>query len=131
MENQQFLFTLFCTVFFCLGWNMSLGEHNVFHFIRKPFINLYDNVQNLKELYKTFEPNRYQRDALLVQRIGLFILTPLILCITCMASIWGIAVFVTLNGLTSSAVPYLIINCLAASFIQTFIWNIYDRISNQ
>lgn len=131
MTNEQFLFTLFCTVVFCLGLNMTLSEGNIFYFIRKPFEGLYDEIENKVDLYKTFKPDSVQVVEFYYMKIKYFILKPTILCITCMASIWGVAMFVTLNGFANELIPYLIINSFAASFIQTFIWNLYVRVSNQ
>jgi hypothetical protein len=120
------MITLFWTVFFCLGWNLTLGEHQIFNFIRKPFDGLDDIIENKKELYKVF-PKKYLKRNILFLEMQYFIVKPLILCITCMASIWGVAVFVILEGFNISLIPYLILNCFAASFLQTFIWSFYVR----
>lgn len=127
MISDQFYLTLFATVFFCLGYRLVTDEGNIGYFIRKPFEGLYDELEMKREHFINFHPNSMQVVGYYLKRLLLLIVTPLILCITCMASIWGITVFVALNGITRELAPYLIINCFSASFIQTLIWSLYVK----
>jgi hypothetical protein len=120
----QTLFTLFCTVFFCLGLYITSREGYILDFLQKPFIK----AENMVELYK-FKEVLTVKD----QFLGIFywllskVAPAIIMCITCMGSVWGFVVFVSLNGLHAGLIPYLIINCFAAAFIQTFIWSLYAK----
>ena len=112
MTNIQFLFTLFCQVFFALGLNKCLEEGNIFYSFRRPFENLFTEIENKKNFdYPIFW-----------LQVKYYIAKPIVLCITCFASVWGCSVFVALNGITDALLPYLIISCISASYIQTVIY---------
>lgn len=119
--------TLFFTVAFCLGWRIITDEGNLLYFIRKPFEDLEDNLEMHENLYNSF------KEAAILKRmkflkIKIYLSKPFILCITCFASLWGAAVFVTLNGFHVNQIPNLIINSISASFIQTFIWYKWEEL---
>lgn len=136
MENTQILFTLFCTVVFCLGWREVTDEGNLLYFLRKPFEGLYSKIEN-KEFMITdlkSETNRnyallsiYSQDLSWLKLIYYFA-KPTVLCITCMASVWGCVVFIYFNGISTHLIGYLIFNCISASFIQTFIYKLYNKL---
>ena len=112
MEIAQFFFTLFCQVFFCLGLNKAMEEGMIFYWMRKPFENLYDMIENFTALGKPT----------LKLKIKYYMAKPLVLCITCFASVWGASVFITLNGLSKDLLPYLILTSFISSYIQTAIY---------
>lgn len=114
----QLLFTLFCTVFFCLGAYLVTQDGYLLDFIR----TFFDKCMNKAELYD----QQKNWKAWIYKSICILSL-PLIMCITCMGSFWGFSVFVLLNGFHADLIVYMIINCFAASFIQTFIWNLYVK----
>lgn len=126
------MITLFWTVLFCLGWRMVTDEGQLLHFIKRPFLDSLDFIENYEDkmlLAKTYDKPSVDvlKRSLLKHKLIYYIGKPFVLCITCYASLWGITVFVTLNGLNSDLIAPLILNCVSASFIQTFIWNFYGR----
>lgn len=122
------LLTILITVLFCLGWRIITDEGNLLYFIRKPFESMYENLEMNEELYARYKnPTVYNRIYKLKRKI--FIAKPFVLCITCFGSLWGAAIFVTLNGISIAQIPYLIINSVAASFIQTYVWIKYEKLN--
>jgi len=105
---------LFWTVLFCLGWRIVTDEGQLLYFLRKPFENNDSRIEALELLQKKVPPYN-----VLMHYFG----KPFVMCITCMASIWGVIVYT--NVCTVFEWKYLILNCVAASFIQTFIWKLY------
>lgn len=128
MEYSQFFFTLFCMVAFCLGLNQIMSEGNLLYFLRKPFEELKESIDVKTELYNSLKKNHKGYELLELEsaitwlKIKYYVSKPLVLCITCFASVWGGSVFVALNGLTIELLPYLIISCVSSAFIQTFIY---------
>lgn len=148
MSITDFFFTLFCVVFFCCGLSLASEKGNLLYFLSKPFEDLYERIQNRKNLAKvllneTFK-NRDDRGSdlflqlkkdiksnkkkLKLAQIIYNISKPIISCITCMASLWGTVVFISLNSFSLSIIGYLIITILSASFIQTFIYKLFHKI---
>lgn len=130
--NWTYVFTLFWTVTFCLGWRIITSEDMLFYWVRKPFEVIFDRIQFYQDKLKLSQFNNDNSGARLPEIIfwckaAVYLAKPFVLCITCMASIWGVAVFYVLNGISIEQLPRLIINCVAASFIQTFIWGIYVK----
>lgn len=132
---EQYIFTLFWTVLFCLGWRIVTDKDNVLYFIRKPFEDAETDAEALEERIKLLlqlknnnEAIRLLQRQIIYKRLIYYIGKPFVLCITCYGSLWGVSVFVALNGLHESQAPYLIINCLGAAFINTFIWKLYVRL---
>lgn len=128
------LTTLFWTVSFCLGWRIITDEGQLLNFIKKPFeysLKQIEHLENLIELRSKFEKTLVSKlkSELLRHKLIVQIGKPIVLCITCFASVWGVSVFIALNGLDESLAIPLILNSVASAFIQTFIWKIYDRIS--
>jgi hypothetical protein len=126
------MITLFWTIAFCLGWRTVTDEGMLLYFIRKPFDKSFDELQVLKdkiELAGKFEKTLVGKLKwkLLRHKLIVTIGKPFVLCITCFASVWGISVFVALNGLNESLIVPLILNSFSAAFIQTFIWNLYEK----
>lgn len=119
--------TLFFTVAFCLGWNIITSEGNLLYFIRKPFEDMHDNLEMNKELYLSLK-NPIVKNRIKILKLKLFFAKPVILCITCFGSFWGIVIYTSLNGIDIKHIPHLIINCIAASFIQTYIWIKYEKL---
>lgn len=119
--------TLFLTVVFCLGWRIVTDEGNLLYFVRKPFEDIEDNIEMHENLHASFkDPNILRRIKIL--KVKKYLSKPFILCITCFASFWGAAVFVTLNGFHVNQIPNLIINSISASFIQTYIWYKWEEL---
>lgn len=119
---EQMLFTLFCTVFFCLGLTLTSQEGYALYFIRKPFDLAYEKHEQLQQL-------RHIGWRLYYYNFVYQFSKPIILCITCMGSIWGVTWFILLNGFSLHVLPYIVINCFASAFIQTFIWKLYAKIN--
>ncbi len=126
------MITLFWTVAFCLGWRTITDEGMLLYFIRKPFDKAFNEISIIKdkiELASKFEKPlvRKLKCTLLRHKLIATIGKPFVLCITCFASVWGVSVFVALNGLDESLIIPLILNCFSAAFIQTLIWNLYEK----
>jgi len=134
MSHEQFFYSLTCIVLFCLGWRMITDEGQIFNFLRRPFEDLHKKIAdknelaNLalkmgdKDLYSSLSAEGFKME------IAFCFLKPTILCITCFASFWGGLIFIFINGDNMSQLPYLIGCCISASFIQTFIWKLYERL---
>lgn len=112
------ILTLFFTVAFCLGLTIITQEGQLLYFVRKPFVDLDIMIENFQAL-------KLSKCKIFFLKLKYFIGKPLIGCITCMASVWGAAIFLSLNDFD---LVKLIINCISASFIQTFIWELYKKI---
>lgn len=124
------LLTILITVLFCLGWRIITDEGNLLYFIRKPFEKALDSYEMNKELYAKFKYSKDVKRRVLFLKFIVFISKPFVLCITCFGSLWGAAIYLTLNGISVSQIPYLIINCIAASFIQTYAWLKFEKTKN-
>ena len=110
------LYSLFITVVFCLGWSTITSEGNLLYFLKKPFERNYDKL----------ELSRLNGFINVKQELTHFIGKPFILCITCMASIWGITIYsLTIENFTISG---MIINSVSASFLQTFIYRLNAKL---
>jgi len=121
--------TLLITVAFCLGWRIVTDEGQLLYFIRKPFENIESLLENKQNLYAATNSSHLAKQIKKL-KVKLYLAKPFVLCITCFGSIWGAAVYVTLNGIDVDHIPNLIINSVAASFIQTFIWVRYQKLIN-
>lgn len=119
--------TLIMTIAFCLGWNIITSKGNLLYFLRKPFENMHDNLEMQEELYLTFK-NPTVKKRIKILKVKLYLAKPFVLCITCFGSLWGTVVYTSLNGIDLQHIPHLIINCVAASFIQTYIWIKYEKL---
>lgn len=128
MEYSQFFFTLLCMIGFCLGLFKIMEEGQLLHFLRKPFEGLQEEIEMKSELIRHMQ--KYHKDRELIElqhkitglKLKYYLSKPLVLCITCFASVWGGSVFVALNGLNENLLPYLIIACLTSAYIQTAIY---------
>lgn len=126
------LFTLFCTVLFCLGLHLVTQDGYILDFLRGPFKRseeYFDLIENLTRLSKEEGDIAKDSPMAVYYRFIRFVWSPFILCITCMGSIWGVTWFILLNGFSLHVLPYMVINCFASAFIQTFIWKLYAKIN--
>ncbi len=134
MEHLQLLYTIFITTLFCLGWSVVTNTNNILYFIRKPFDNAINNIDEIEakiELIKKFGDIKLLRrlnGQLYFNNAMYYIGKPFVLCITCYSSIWGVSVFVALNGLTLNTTPHLIINSISAAFLNTLIYRLYVKL---
>lgn len=111
------MITLISTVLFCLGWRIVTDEGQLLYSIRKYF-----------ELKSALNQRDFRESFTLSENIHYYIGKPLVLCITCMASIWGVTVFIYLNGISYSLIVPMLFNSICASFIQTFIYKLYVKL---
>jgi hypothetical protein len=124
----QILFTLFCTVFFCLGLYATSRDGYALFFLQKPFISAEYHMEVIKNKLAL------EKKVSLWLKFFLWSLfyefgSPFIMCITCMGSMWGIIWFILTKDIWHHlSIQYLALNCFAASFIQTFIWKLYAKI---
>lgn len=133
MTYEQFFFTLFSVVSFCLGWRLITDDGNLLYFIRKPWENLHDEIgkkkhlANIAHLAQNWDEWAKNKSDVFWLKVKLFFLKPTVLCISCMASYWGCVLFIGQNGFSLPLLKYIVIICISASFIQTFIWRLYER----
>lgn len=118
--------TLIITVAFCLGWRIITDEGNLLYFIRKPFESIGDQIENTENLFNATQSSHLKK-RLKKLKAKLYLAKPFILCITCFGSLWGAAVYISLNGIDVDHIPNLIINSIAASFIQTYVWIAFEK----
>jgi hypothetical protein len=111
------LYILFWTVAFCLGWRTVTSEGQLLYFIRKYFEDIESDIEHKEDI--GLKCNLWIR---LLNFIG----RPFVICITCMASIWGITIYLLLTK--DFTVVAMVLNCFAASFIQTFIYKKYAQL---
>lgn len=96
---------------FCLGWRTITDDGSVLYFLRSPF----EEVKNAW---------------------ALFFLKPIILCVKCMPSFWGVLVYLSLNhhevlhgdlvGFTHGDLAVLIIAVISSSFVSAYAWSKYE-----
>lgn len=129
MAISQFIFTLFSTIGFCLGLRIVTEQRQLLYFLRKPFENLSQLIKDKEDLLKWTDNTSHLKmyDEIEVLKIKYYITKPLIMCITCLASVWGVTWFIILNGASVELIKYMVLNCFIAAFIQTFIWNLYEK----
>jgi hypothetical protein len=135
MEHTTLLLTIIITSIFCNGWSIITDEGNVLYFIRKPFERAIDNLehyQNRLIIVNRFdscnkELKKYIRLKIFQNNIIYYIGKPFVLCITCYSSVWGASVFIAMNGISINTIPYLVINSVAAAFLNTLIYKHYVK----
>jgi hypothetical protein len=136
MEHLQLIYTIIISTLFCLGWNIITEKNNILYFIREPFELAIDNIEqykNRKDVLLRFDNNnrkeiKYLNKMIFLNSICYYIGKPFVLCITCYGSLWGFSVFVALNGLYLDAIPHILINSIAVSFTNTFIYKLYAKL---
>lgn len=136
MEHLQLILTIVLTSLFCLGWSIITDNGNILEWIRKPFedsideINQYENRLSILEKFdkSNKELIGYLKRKIFYNKVVYYFGKPFVLCITCYSSIWGFSVFVALNGLHLSTIPHIIINCISAAFLNTLIYKIYAKL---
>ena len=115
---------------FCLGWRTITDEGMIFYFLRRPFEGLHEEIVNKQtilldmDLILSKEDKKHSIRNIRKLKFIFYIMKPFVLCITCMASVWGIPLYIYINGIGIELIPCII----SASFIQTFIWNIHAKI---
>ena len=107
---------------FCLGWRAITDNGMIFGFIREIFLRT-----TLKQIGK----NGPTMNVLI---IPYWIGKPLVLCVTCMSSIWGTIIFggqVYFNHLAITPLLVLtwIYSCICASFINGLLWAYYQHLT--
>jgi len=76
------------------------------------------------------------KEFLLTKEIPEWILKPVILCVTCMASVWGTIAYFTFIGLDQGCECFLqistyfvwIITCFSVSFLNTLLWALRNKL---
>jgi len=121
--------TLIITVAFCLGWRIITDNRNLLYFVRKPFEDIENQIEMNEALYEKLK-SPIIKNRIKVLKTKLYFAKPFVLCITCFGSLWGAAVYVALNGIDINHIPNLIINSIAASFIQTYIWIKFEKLKH-
>lgn len=92
---------------FCLGWRTVTDDGSILYFLRAPF----EEVENAW---------------------ALFFLKPVLLCVKCMSSFWGVLVYLFLNhwgdipGMYLEEWIVLGICVIASSFVNAYVWSKYE-----
>lgn len=134
MIISQFIFTLFCTVGFCLGLRIVTDKGQLLYFLRKPFDDMKDEIEvneNKIEIHKFAKQIKEMEMCELMNKMNrqlLYLFKPILLCVTCLASVWGVTWFILLNGISIDLIKFMVLNSFIAAFINTFIWNLYERL---
>lgn len=135
MAITQFIFTLFCTVGFCLGLRIVTDKGQLFYFLRKPFDKLKDTIEiNSQRSASLLQFNPMNAEIKKLKRnnkifdVVLYAMKPVLLCVTCLASVWGVTWFIILNDVSIELIKFMVLNSFIAAFTNTFIWNLYERL---
>jgi len=103
----------------------------VLYFFRKPFEEIDRKLTEIESHLDTngdfhtrdlweYEQRKLKRLKLLSK--------PLITCCTCMASIWGVVIYVVLHGITLYYTPQLILCCIISAFLNTLFINLIEKL---
>lgn len=119
---------LIWTVLFCLGWRIITDEGQLLYSIRKLFEDIESDYDYHLEREKNFgeKINNYKK---FTSKLLMFVGKPFVICITCMSSFWGCLIYWYMT--TEFIIINMGINCICASFIQTFIWVLYSNKINK
>jgi hypothetical protein len=155
MNVDQILLTIITISAFCLGFRTITDDGMIFGFIRSPFLYVRETLKDLKEKIEkeknilklwesvgTVEEKCFDRtknkkeiewtieclkdEKVLFQTLA-YIMKPIIGCCACFASVWGLFVFYTLNGLSIDLWKEIIICCTSASFLNYFCWAYLEK----
>lgn len=136
MEHTQLIYTIFISALFCLGWSFITDKGNILYFLRAPFEQAIDNIEqyeNRLDVVTKFDSNnikalKYLKRMIVLNNLVYYIGKPFVLCITCYSSLWGFSIFVTLNGFSIDTLPLAIINSVSAAFVNTIIYKLYAKL---
>jgi hypothetical protein len=109
---------------FCCGLTEISREGRVLYFLRQPF----EGLDELLMILRGEEDKRYTRTQLFSIKVAGFISKPLILCPTCMASIWGVVIFCLMHGFYVSEIPAMIVCCIMSAFINSFLSTLLEKL---
>lgn len=98
----EYFYLITLITLFCCGWRMVTDDGMLFDFLRRYYLRQYENGNKLYHLLK-----------------------PIFGCVTCFASFWGVAICISTNHFD---IIQIIICCISASFTNTLMWKIYERI---
>lgn len=143
MITQQILLTILCISAFCLGLRTITEDGMIFGFIRSPFNyitkalqKLAADIYNHEKLLESCEKEQRMeiewtydclREEQMFFKILLYVMKPIIGCCACFASVWGLFVFYSLNGISLELWKEIIICCISASFINYFCWTYLEK----
>jgi hypothetical protein len=148
MSIEQLLLTIISISAFCLGFRTITDDGMILHFLRKPFLYFQNQLKEINEslekesnILKAFksgganvmkvEEIKWTIDCLKYEyffcNACVYALKPIIGCCACFASVWGLFVFYSLNGLSTHLWKEIIICCTSASFINYFCWTYLEK----
>lgn len=109
----------------CCGIHLITGEGYLLHFIRKPFEKT-RNVTGVSQNVSTTLAQMGVTETVLPDWIGRM----LFVCISCMASLHGFLIYTILwfGDVIEFSWIVLILGVVIASFLQTFVWSLYEKI---
>lgn len=136
MEHLQLIYTIIISALFCLGWSIITDKGNILYFLRTPFEQAIDNIEqyeNRLDVVTKFDKNnlkaiKYLKRMITLNTLAYYIGKPFVLCITCYSSVWGFSIFVTLNGFSIDTLPHAFISSVGTAFINTIIYKLYAKL---
>lgn len=128
MPLPDLIFTIFLISLFCCGLSVISSPGKVLYFLRQPLDALETQIVTWQQSLLLFI-NSNQQTLLNIKRAKLLlnVFTPIILCCTCMASFWGIVIFILLHGFAVSMIKYMVICCIGAAFTNAFFISKYNQ----
>jgi hypothetical protein len=143
MSADQILLTIITISAFCLGLRTITDDGMILWFARKPYdyttkilqtiaVDIYNNKKLRESCGKEKQIEiQWTLDCLRTEKIFfkvlLYLMKPIIGCCACFASVWGLFVFYSLNGLSTDLWKEIIICCISASFINYFCWTYLEK----
>lgn len=98
---------------FCCGLKASTSHGYLLHFVKRGLVALLGGTI-------TWRPDFIEEEVKL--KWGNDIYKPILGCVTCMASVWGVIIYSLLNDYTIASIYTLPMIILACSALNTLIW---------
>jgi len=137
MSLTEILLTSLIISLFCCGLSIVTGEGMLLYFLRKPFDKLRNKVELLNNWHLVTKhvsatPSFWAEEKRVKIKLNLihatlYLFKPIILCCTCMASFWGIGIFIVIHGLHVNLIPQMVICCFCSCFLNAFFISKYNQ----
>lgn len=125
MIIELFIFVM-VTVGWCCGFFLLTSDGYILYFIRKPFEKI-RNVTGVPTNISTTLAQKGVKETVIPEWIG----NPIVKCMPCTASLHGLWIFsiLVLSKVIEFNLIVLILGVVIASFLQTFLWKLYEKIN--
>lgn len=104
---------------FCVGFKLVTEDGMLLYFLHKPFENLHIDVKNNA---KKFGKNSRKYK---LSYFKWYVMKPIILCVTCFASVWGSLIWVSIYGFHFPI--QWVITIVSASYLNTLLWHLLKK----